>query len=338
MKKRIVAALLALVFLLGLVGTAYGEGEDAAALVAEGLGYWFGTGTDGYDMKKAQEAFQKAVDLGSAEGWYWLGELFYYGVEEGHIEQAYACYEKAAELGSAYGLFGMGELCRTGEVVPQDYEKAIDYYRQAIEGGCHLAYVSMGYLYELGDSVPQDGQKAIEWYQKAADSEDWVARNTARYYLGALYEAGAEGLEPDEAKALEWYRLAADEGFGDAFTCLGYLEPDEVKAAEWYAKAAACGLPYNLAGCYATGTGVEQDWDRAIELFRSSEDGGEDAEQCLALLALLYLQGDIVPADQGMARDYALRCFTMVGVDPALVQPGDYGIYLAKWVLDQLDA
>ena len=66
MKKRIVAALLALVFLLGLVGTAYGEGEDAAALVAEGLGYWFGTGADGYDMKKAQEAFQKAVDLGSA--------------------------------------------------------------------------------------------------------------------------------------------------------------------------------------------------------------------------------------------------------------------------------
>ena len=72
---------------------------------------------------------------------------------------------------------------------------------------------------------------------------------------------------------------------------------------------------------------------RLLEKNNYSVDAVHDGED-----ALLYLQGDIVPADQGMARDYALRCFTMVGVDPALVQPGDYGIYLAKWVLDQLDA
>ncbi len=38
------------------------QATETKAALDEGLGYWFGTGTAGYDKEKARAAFQKAAD------------------------------------------------------------------------------------------------------------------------------------------------------------------------------------------------------------------------------------------------------------------------------------
>ncbi|MBQ9008451.1 MAG: hypothetical protein IJ088_03875, partial [Clostridia bacterium] len=62
--KKIMTVLMIIVFIMGSV-CAFSEGNaDADNAIEEGIGYWFGSGPNGYDMQKAQEAFKKAADLG----------------------------------------------------------------------------------------------------------------------------------------------------------------------------------------------------------------------------------------------------------------------------------
>ena len=65
----------------------------------------------------------------------------------------------------------------------------------------------------------------------------------AQYYVGVLYEKGAEG-QPNYGKAAEWYRQAADRGVRRAAINLGRLyeqglgvTKSERDAGRWYAKA-----------------------------------------------------------------------------------------------------
>jgi hypothetical protein len=65
----------------------------------------------------------------------------------------------------------------------------------------------------------------------------------AQYYVGVLYEKGAEG-QPNYTKAADWYRQAADRGIRRAAINLGRLyeqglgvEKSEPEARKWFAKA-----------------------------------------------------------------------------------------------------
>ena len=57
------------------------------------------------------------------------------------------------------------------------------------------------------------------------------------------------------------------------------MEQDYEKAVYWYKKAVENGDPkamYNLALCYQDGLGVEQDTDKANELFEEAKKYGLD--------------------------------------------------------------
>jgi Caspase domain/Sel1 repeat len=80
----------------------------------------------------------------------------------------------------------------------------------------------------------------------------------AQYYVGVLYEKGAEG-QPNYSKAAGWYRQAADKGIRRAAINLGRLyeqglgvEKSESEARKWFAKAnrdgAAAGELVSQAG------------------------------------------------------------------------------------------
>lgn len=345
MMKKCTAILLSLALLLTLLSAQAFAAEEAEAALAEGMGYWWGTGPDGYDMKKAEAAFQQAADLGSADAWYWLGDLASYGVEKGQMKQAMAYYQKAADLGSGLGMYGLGMLYRQEKWgIKGDFKKAKGYFQQAIDAGCLAGYIGLGMMYEYGNGVEKDGNKALEYYEKAADAEDWFVRNNARQCIGLLYYDGVKGFEADYAKGLEWAQKAADEGFVNAYYSVGYIyqyptdssEPDYAKVVEWYEKAAECGRPYNLGVCYEMGEGVQKNLKTAIELYKQSIDGGRDAVNCLAVLANNYLAGRGVKKNTEKALEYANRALTASGEYRGTVKQDTFGVGLAVQVLDWL--
>lgn len=84
-----------------------------------------------------------------------------------------------------------------------------------------------------------DYRTALKVWMSAAQEGD----PDAQYYVGVLYEKGAEG-QPNYAKAAVWYRQAADRGVRRASINLGRLyekglgvAQSESEARQWYAKA-----------------------------------------------------------------------------------------------------
>lgn len=84
---------------------------------------------------------------------------------------------------------------------------------------------------------------ALKVWMNAAQGGD----PDAQYYVGVLYERGAEG-PPNYAKAAGWYHQAADRGIRRAAVNLGRLyeqglgvEKSESEARKWYAKATGVG-------------------------------------------------------------------------------------------------
>ena len=91
----------------------------------EGIDYWFGINGKAFDMAKARDAFQKATEFGSAEAYYWLGDVRRYDQDAGRWPEVLAFYQKAVDKGSSYGYYGLGTLYETGYGVDKDVQKAI---------------------------------------------------------------------------------------------------------------------------------------------------------------------------------------------------------------------
>ena len=80
---------------------------------------------------------------------------------------------------------------------------------------------------------------ALKVWMSAAQGGD----PDAQYYVGVLYEKGAEG-QPNFSQAADWYQKAAERGISRAAVNLGRLyeqglgvEKDNVAAQKWFAKA-----------------------------------------------------------------------------------------------------
>ena len=92
----------------------------------EGIDYWFGINGKAFDMAKARDAFKRATEFGSAEAYYWLGDVRRYDQDAGRWPEVLAFYQKAVDKGSSYGYYGLGTLYETGYGVDKDVQKAID--------------------------------------------------------------------------------------------------------------------------------------------------------------------------------------------------------------------
>ena len=99
---------------------------------------------------------------------------------------------------------------------------------------------------------------ATRWFGNADPS--------AQYYIGWMYDHGAEGVTQDDGQAVRWYQKAAENGSMSALNNLawfyekgrGGLPKDDVRAATFYRIAADAGEPYaqrNLGFMYQQGRG-----------------------------------------------------------------------------------
>lgn len=109
------------------------------------------------------------------------------------------------------------------------------------QAGDPIAQLSLATKYMYGDEVARDAEQAFSWYLKAA--EQGVAPGS----VGYMYATGS-GVAQNDHEAAKWYAKGAEQG-------------DAVSQV-------------NLARYYEHGTGVEQDHEKALALYKASCEAG----------------------------------------------------------------
>jgi len=95
----------------------------------------------------------------------------------------------------------------TGEGVPQDAVKAVNWYRKAAEQGLAGAQCVLGVSYGSGRGCDQDEVEAARWLRKAAEQ----GYMQAEMLLGNSYAQG-RGVPQDYVEAYKWFNLSFAQG------------------------------------------------------------------------------------------------------------------------------
>ncbi|MCM2307995.1 MAG: sel1 repeat family protein [Sulfuritalea sp.] len=171
-----------------------------------------------------------------------------------------------------------------------------------------LYLTALGQMYVYGVGVPRDVSRAYSLFLKAAEKNFAPAQS----FVGFFYATGTL-VNKDSRAALDWYRKSAEQGFSEAQYNIGHMyhsgelgAVDEKAAIEWYEKAAVQRFPrawLNLAALYLQGGKVVQkDIPKGLALMKQAANAGDTSAQFN--LGMLYLRGDGMQADPGLAYYY----------------------------------
>ncbi len=238
---------------------------------------------------------QKACDLDSANGCYWLATAYFNGEgvkKDKSLGFAFgkkACdlapnKDKDLELGNvALGCMEIGTMYYNGENVAKNKEMALKYFLKGCDVSPRFAcsnyidYVEMFYEGYNGEFIklPQDYEFAFQLAKKGCELKIGGKCN----YLGILYQEG-KGTAQNLTKAFLIFQNLC---YSDS----GY-------------KQVGC---YNLALCYANGKGVEQDYKRAFNSFKELCDKNEMSSAC-AITGEYYYNAKGIRQDYRKAMEY----------------------------------
>lgn len=225
-------------------------------------------------------------------------------------------------------LFGGVQMMRpySDEIEEQFMRESmsVEELEEAANDGDEDAMEQLAMMYLNGDEVDENPEKAYYWFVKSAEA----GNDQAMFNVG-LFTAKGFGTERDFAKAAEWMQKAADEGDEDAEACAeeykkladavekakagdaqaqadlacglmklgGSLDQagegkDYEESVMWAEKAVAQGCPdgyWTLALAYHHGRGVDEDMDKAIEIYQKGADVGN--APCQHNLGCEYMSG-----------------------------------------------
>lgn len=75
---------------------------------------------------------------------------------------------KAADHNNQFAQYRLGKIYLSGESVPKDVKKTLEYLTASADQGNQYAQYTLGKLYLLGRDVKQDREKAKEWLTRSA--------------------------------------------------------------------------------------------------------------------------------------------------------------------------
>lgn len=183
-------------------------------------------------------------------------------------EQMLHSYEAAAALGFARAAKNLGDLYSDGSLGEPDFTKAYSYFQQAADGGEVYARFRLGEMHDKGQGVPVTPEEAAYHYRLAAlDGNALARRRLIVFYLDG--KSGAQDLD----RAAFWLELDVRNGAVDDI--MPYV--DVLMAQQKFEAAVRLlnelkgldskvisGFAYErLSRCYAAGTGVKINADRA---------------------------------------------------------------------------
>ena len=224
--------------------------------------------TEEFDPEEEREYWQKRLEEGDANGYYYLSRLCEY---EGKMDESAKYFVKAIAAEQPDAMYWMSELCQEEGSDWYDPAEAENYRRKAADGGCVAAMLSMG------DHALCDGD--APFYEENDGTLEQRSRHFAQF---------------------EWYKKAAEAGeaalmlsIADAYRT-GYPVPvNPEKAFDWYmkgvevAKDLACVCP--VARCFEIGFGIEKDEETAVEYYELA--AGYGVEEAIRRLSEIYTDG-----------------------------------------------
>ena len=195
--------------------TAVSLGHEAS-LFYLGACYLSGLGCRA-DTATAISWLEKAADNENIRAINTLGDIYR---QQGELKNAVLYYEKAVTLGSLEGYCNLGYCYQEGLGVVLNSQKAYELYKFAADHEYNRAYRMLASCYTNGIYVEPSMAEALNWLTKAADNGDVIAM----YYCGSILEEGDEGIPADKKKAREWYKKAATAGYEPAQVALSRMK------------------------------------------------------------------------------------------------------------------
>lgn len=194
--------------------------------------------------------------------------LYYAGDRKAALDQL----RRAAEHGHPIAQWKLGKIYETGDGVPVNEAKAVEFYREVVDNHADeargtpqaafvaSAFVSLGSYYLKGvekAAIRPNVDRARELYTYAASI---FGDTEAQYRLGRLYLEAA-GDERDPRQAARWLTVAAKKGHCGAQAMLGQLL---FTGDEGFTRRPVQGLMWlTIARANANGTG--DDWIREVQ-------------------------------------------------------------------------
>lgn len=268
---------------------------------------WYLKAAEAEDPETRKTAFNRLARLYTRDDW-----------DQRDDAKAEEWAEKAAAEGNVDVWYNLGYIALNSEETGH-FAKALAYFEKGAAAGSLLALYEEGRIYAYGRGVPVDYEKAKALYEEAA------AAGSAYGYMGLawLYRHGC-GVEADGHKAIEYAekamedpdcvfnaRIIISEVYDDG---VGGVEQDYDKAMELHklnaeedGSAASC---INVGRRYYLGIGMEKDYAEAVTWFEKAAELGDTN-----WLGRCYLYGNGVERDYGKAMELFLQAVKSSGRD-----------------------
>jgi TPR repeat protein len=169
-----------------------------------------------------------------------------------------------------------------------NYEQTIAICRSLIEEGNDMAFYMLGIMYLTGKGVAQNDSLAMQYFLGAVErGNGYAAKKIAWLNMRNGHWASYEDWQKLARQAVRWLVKAVEFGYAEGYYSLGYayfhgsgVEQDYKKAIEYFEPAAAAGhlnSSYMLGFCYINGYGVERNPDKCKVWMQSAADKGHPA-------------------------------------------------------------
>lgn len=281
------------------------------------------------DSVFAEKWVRSAIENGSTDAMHYKANKYLTQVPK-NSEKAIELYLKAADLGDAEAFNRLGELYRDGTGVTRNDATAVSWFRKGADVGGSNAILNLGWMHQEGRGVEKNQSTARQLYERSAAAGNMHAVRQ----LGWCYFNGT-CTEKNDVKAFNAFKTAAEGGDKSAANTLGWMYErgrgtavDTDKALKWYEDAASSGISsamFNLGIFYRDGLGSLQDDEEALKWFQRASDAGDLSGK--NALAQFHEDGRAGPA---ASEKVALELYRQTAG-----QGSAYGMYRLGVMLDQ---
>jgi len=268
-----------------------------------------------HNFKEALEHFNKAKDLGNADAYFYLSNIYYAGMSvQIDNSKAYKFAKKGYEMGSIPSTYQLAFYLFNGIGVTQNMEEGARLFKKDFQikwfkdqfKKYKTPFIAaiIGEMYRLGyGGAELDTEIAVYWYRQAAETNDF----RGMLELGNCYNQGL-GIEKNIELDFYWYIKAAEQGYTVAMNQIGQsyrygfdTEKDIEKAIFWYLKAAKKGDRYAqliIGELYYDGEGFQQSYAKAQYWYEKAGELGQiDAQFRLGEMYIVEEIGSSTQAD-----------------------------------------
>jgi len=246
-----------------------------------GRAYLYGNSALSPNIPIGIEYFQKSFEMGNSNAGLFLGYYFAYNAEETDLQKGLAYCKTSATYYNMDAKYELGKMYAFHDKLPIEERKKGVEILDKIKEKHPPAYVDLAFIYIYGEIEETNLDKTYEYLKAGVESK----YGYAAYQLGRLYESNTlvedEEKAPHYDKALYWYERGQELNNIESIEMMGRyyrigigVEADPKEALKYIQRGIqdfdSNYCKTELAECYESGFGVEENYQKAFELFQDA--------------------------------------------------------------------